>query len=200
LLAINLREKWTLKVTNMKRGFKSQCERRAVEIRRTLGIGPDQPLDALALARSLGVTVWKDTDIKGLALEDLHQLHVVDPETWLALTLRSGTRFLVVYNSAHSPARCNSMIMHELSHIMLGHELISTQVTEDGYLVPVAYDQDQEDEANWLAGTLLLPRPALLTLRRSAMGDREAQSYFRVSADMLTWRIRMTGVDYQLVR
>ena len=88
--------------------------------------------------------------------------------------------------------------MHELAHIMLGHELTEVKETADGHLLNGLHDKDQEDEANWLGGTLLLPRPALLWMRRRRMTDIAAQNYFGVSADMLAWRIRMTGVDYQL--
>jgi hypothetical protein len=184
----------------MKRGFKSQCERRAVEVRRALGLTTVEPLSAFDLAGSLGVIVWRDIDVEGMTGEDLNQLHVVDPDTWLAFTLRNGTHFLIVYNSSHSPERSNSMVMHELAHIVLGHELTSTQITEDGHLVPVNYDQEQEDEANWLAGTLLLPRPALIRMRRLGMPDVDAQKHFQVSPHMLAWRVRMTGINFQIAR
>ncbi len=88
--------------------------------------------------------------------------------------------------------------MHELSHIMLGHELASAGMTEDGHLIPSNYDQDQEDEADWLGGTLLLPRPALLAIRRAELTDDQAMFEYQVSSQMLTWRFRMTGVDYQI--
>jgi Zn-dependent peptidase ImmA (M78 family) len=88
--------------------------------------------------------------------------------------------------------------MHELAHIMLGHELTSAGVTEDGHLIPTSYNQDQEDEADWMAGTLLLPRPILLKIRQANMSEEAATHFFQVSSDMLTWRLRMTGVDYQL--
>jgi Zn-dependent peptidase ImmA (M78 family) len=88
--------------------------------------------------------------------------------------------------------------MHELSHIILGHELTTGMFTEGGDFVPSTYDQDQEDEAAWLGGTLLLPRPALLWMRRRRLSDDEAATHFGVSPDLLRWRIRMTGIDYQL--
>jgi Zn-dependent peptidase ImmA (M78 family) len=88
--------------------------------------------------------------------------------------------------------------MHELAHIILGHELASAMFTGEGDFVPSTYDQDQEDEAAWLGGTLLLPRPALLWMRRQGLSDEDAATYFGVSPDLLRWRIRMTGIDYQL--
>jgi len=104
----------------------------------------------------------------------------------------------VLFNSSQSAPRVNSVIMHELAHIVLGHELHSASLTDDGHLVPSNYSQDQEDEADWLGGTLLLPRPALLQIRREALSDAAAMSKFLASEEMLRWRFRMTGVDYQL--
>lgn len=90
--------------------------------------------------------------------------------------------------------------MHELSHIMLGHELATARQTVDGHFLNGNYDDGQEEEANWLGGTLLLPRPALMWMRSRRMPDASAIEHFGVSLDMLTWRLRMTGVDYQLGR
>ena len=118
--------------------------------------------------------------------------------SWSAFTMRVGTEHLVVFNSAQSPPRINSVLMHELAHITLGHELHDAQVSDDGHLIPSNYNQDQEDEADWLGGTLLLPRPALLKIRWQNLTDVQAMELYQASEDMLKWRFRMTGVDYQL--
>jgi hypothetical protein len=182
----------------LRRGFKSQCERRSVEVRRAFGLKPAAPLSAVEYAAASGVKVWKERGIEGLPPHDLEQLTMRDPDSWSAFTIRIGDRYLVVFNSVQSAQRTNSVVMHELAHILLGHKLMSAGVTDDGHLVPTVYDQDQEDEANWLAGTLLLPRPALLNIRYHGMTDSEAIGFYNVSEDMLRWRFRMTGVDYQL--
>jgi len=88
--------------------------------------------------------------------------------------------------------------MHELAHIILGHDLASATFADGGEFIPSTYNQDQEDEAAWLGGTLLLPRPALLWMRRGRLSDEDAATHFGVSPDLLRWRIRMTGIDYQL--
>jgi hypothetical protein len=87
---------------------------------------------------------------------------------------------------------------HEMAHIILGHELHAATVTGAGHFIVSTYNQNQEDEAAWLGGTLLLPRPALLWMRRRALFDDDAATHFGVSPDLLKWRIRMTGIDYQL--
>ncbi len=182
----------------LRRGFKSQCERRSVELRRSLTRRPIEPLSATAVAEYYHVTVWHPHDIVGIPINDLQHLLGPGREEWSGFTLRIGGRHLVVLNSAQSTRRQNSVLMHELAHIILGHELASAMLTGAGDFVPSTYNQEQEDEAAWLGGTLLLPRPALLWMRRQRLSDEEAATHFGVSPDLLRWRIRMTGIDYQL--
>jgi Zn-dependent peptidase ImmA (M78 family) len=146
----------------------------------------------------MGVTLWNEQSVRGLPDSDLRQLTLLDGDSWSAFTLRIGIHHLVLYNSVQSAPRINSVVMHELAHITLGHELHSASLSEDGHLVPSNYNQDQEDEADWLGGTLLLPRPALLRIRRENLDDATAMHRFQASSEMLKWRFRMTGVDFQL--
>jgi IrrE N-terminal-like domain len=182
------------------RGFKSQCERRAVEFRRQLGVAPTGAFMADALAKHIGVTVWSTNQVAGLGLHDSQVLSNEADQSWSALTMRMGSEHLVVHKPVSSKGRRNNVIMHELSHIILGHELAQACILEDGSLVPGNFNQGQEDEADWLAGTLLLPRPALLNIRQTGQLPTDACAHFCVSNEMLTWRMRMTGVDYQLTR
>ncbi len=181
-----------------RRGFKSQCERRAVELRKQLGLGPRAPLLADDLAAHLRVVVWSTNDVDGVPIEVLNTLNDTNDDSWSALTVRIGTANLVVHKEVPSEGWRNSIVMHELSHILLGHELADACVLEDGSLVPRNFDQDQEDEADWLGGTLLLPRPAVLSIKSSGLSDSEACKRYLVTESMLNWRTRMTGVNQQL--
>jgi Zn-dependent peptidase ImmA (M78 family) len=182
----------------LKRGFKSQCERRSLELRRRLGRTAVEPLRAVEVAEHHNVTVWSPDNVTGVPSEDIQHLLNAGHQEWSGFTLRLGNRHLIVANTAQSPRRQNSVIMHELAHIILGHELVPGMLTNSGHFVPSTYNQDQEDEAAWLGATLLLPRPALLWMRRQRMSDESAATHFGVSPDLLRWRIRMTGIDYQL--
>ena len=183
-----------------RRGFKSQCERRAVEYRKQLGLNNTAPLSSEVLAQHLGVTVWSTDDIAQLSANDVEVLNDERDDSWSALTMRVGTSNLVLFKPVSSSGRRNNVIMHELSHIILGHELAEACILEDGSLVPGNFNQDQEDEADWLAGTLLLPRPALMAIQSRRTPQQVACEQYQVSAEMLTWRTRMTGVAYQMKR
>jgi len=112
--------------------------------------------------------------------------------------LSSGEKDLVLVNPSHSRGRQANDLMHELAHILLGHEAARVDVAEDGSLVLFTYDKDQEDEANWLAACLLLPRPALLEIRKAGKDLRTAAKEYGVSQVMLQYRLNVTGVDHQL--
>ena len=171
-----------------------------MEFRKQLGIAPTGALDSRDLAHKLGVTVWSTIDVAGMPTDQLGILNDESDGSWAALTMRIGPSNLVVYKPVRSAERRNSVIMHELAHVILGHELAEAYMLEGGSLAPGNFRQDQEDEADWLAGALLLPRPALMDIRRRRLTDSVACRKFHVSPEMLNWRMRMTGVDYQLAR
>ena len=62
------------------------------------------------------------------------------------------------------------------------------------------YNEEQEEEANWLGGCLLLPREALIAIRRKGGPDEDVCTEYGVSQAMLRFRCNVTGVETQLRR
>ena len=60
------------------------------------------------------------------------------------------------------------------------------------------YDPDLEEEANWLAGCLLLPREALLFIKRNNLDENTTCQIYSVSRALLTQRVNMTGINRQV--
>ncbi len=60
-----------------------------------------------------------------------------------------------------------------------------------------AYEKDQEDEADWLGATLLLPREVLVHIRRNKLDEQSASKEYGVSLRVLRYRMAMTGVKKQ---
>jgi len=90
--------------------------------------------------------------------------------------------------------------MHELSHLLIGHSPVRVDISQNGALLLNTYDKKQEDEAAWLSGCLLLPREALLLIRKRRMTLQAAAREYEVSLRMLNYRMGVTGVDYQIAR
>jgi len=181
-------------------GFKSWCERIALEKRSELGLKPVDRLDPYALAKRLAVVVRFPKDVPGLSGECLKRLLQDDPDSWSAVSLRKGAKTLIIMNSAHSKARLASDLMHELAHLLLNHSPARVDVTEDLQLLLRTHDRTQEDEANWLAGCLLLPRLAVMSVHRKRQLATDAAHEYGVSVDMLNYRLKVTGVGIQIRR
>jgi Zn-dependent peptidase ImmA (M78 family) len=182
------------------RGFKSWCERVALQQRRELNLKPVDPLDAHRLAEHLSILVWTADQIPELDAECLRVLIQEDSDSWSAITLCTGTKDLIILNPVHSEARRASDMMHEIAHILIGHEPARVDVSEDGLLLLNTYDKKQEDEAKWLAGCLLLPRDALLLIRRLRIDAATAAEKFGVSQPMVEFRWNVTRLGPQFNR
>jgi hypothetical protein len=180
------------------RGFKSWCEKHAIETRKLHGLKQHERLDPYEVARRLNVTVWTEKDVPGLSAASLSLLNgSPGASTWSAVTLVHGERRLVILNSSHSPGRLSNDLMHELAHIILKHSPSAMEISEHGVALRKNYDKQQEQEADWLAACLLLPRPALVNIKRLRKDIAAAAQEYGVSPAMLNYRLAVTGVNAQ---
>ena len=183
----------------MERGFKSRCEAMARSLRLELGLQPVAPLTASDVADYLGVPLWSVSDI-GLGGGDLQQLLEIDPDSWSAITVAAFGREVIIVNPNHRGGRHSSDVMHELAHLILGHEPSKLFIMSDAEQSLRGYDQSSEEEANWLAGALLLPRVVLVHIKSSRMSLTQACEKYKVSEHMLAFRMNATGVARQFAR
>jgi IrrE N-terminal-like domain len=187
-------------VPTLRRGFKTWCENSARGYRRELKLSPVAPLDPRVLAQHLGITIWTPAEIPGINPKDVHHLTVVARESWSAGTLRNGNASLIIINNGHAVTRQNNSLAHEIGHIVLRHEPAKMYVTPDGLMMMSEYNAIHEEEANWFAGAILVPRDALLDAAARGLTDSVAADYFGVSNAVFQMRRNRTGVDIQLSR
>lgn len=181
-----------------RRGFKTWAERTSLRVRQKLGLSSGSPLDPLRLSELLGVPVLTVDEFPDLA-EDVRRRLVEDHrDCWSAITVTDGHGHLIVTNSAHAQTRLNSSLAHELAHIILGHEPSMMFMSPNSGIALRTHNEEQEEEAAWLAGCLLLPREALIVIRRSAMSEEAARAEYGVSSAMFRFRVNVTGVNAQL--
>ena len=182
----------------LERGFKARAERTSAGLRGELGLSEFEPLNPRHLAAYLEVTLVTPSEVPGMTHEALHQLLTVDPWGWSAVTIVQGNAALIIFNPRHSAGRQASDITHELAHIILGHQPATMIMSPDGSLVMRSYDQKQEDEANWLAWAILLPRDALLVMTRKRETIEAIAAVFGVTETLVQYRLRITGIESQL--
>lgn len=182
----------------LERGFKSWAERTSISLRGELGLTALERLDPSCLAEYLQVRLITPVEVPGIPDNVLKQLLTVDPSGWSALTIVQGETAILIYNPQHSPGRQASDITHELAHIILGHQPATMIMSPDGKLVMRSYNQKQEDEANWLAWAILLPRDALLAKMRRKTSVDDIAAAFGVTVTLVQYRLRITGIESQL--
>lgn len=193
----------------MRRGFKAEAERHATYLRNAVGASEQETIRLPALARHLKVAVLSAERVLG-GLDLLMALDQEQRGAWSAATLTVHGRTVVVYNpitidgevldpgQAQCDGRTRSNVAHEFAHLVLRHEL--RQIQRIGEHTFFACDHEQEEEANWLAGALLLPRALLLTAARRGDTDDEIAKANAVTPVMARFRLNATGARMQAAR
>lgn len=178
-----------------RRGFKTEAERLALSLRAELGLGVTDRLDCNTLAGHLEIPVISLQDLRhhGASSQSVSRL-MGRTSGFSALTIREGTRRLIVYNPRHPPTRRANSVVHEVSHVVLEHPP-APALGEGGCRY---WDSRLEDEADWQAAALLVPRDGAFAWLRAGGGLSDGAGHFGVSLALFRWRVNMTGVARQL--
>src|SRR5580658_5886314 len=164
-----------------RRGFKTWAEQTSLRVRQKLNVSPASPIDPVRLAGLLEVSVLSPMDLEGLDANICERLLKDHRDCWSAITVTDGRNHLIISNPAHAETRTRSSLAHEIAHIILGHEPSMMFMSPQSGMALRTHNEDQEEEANWLSGCLLLPREALMFIRRKRMSDEDACSEYGVS-------------------
>lgn len=180
----------------LRRGFRAEAERMAAAVRADLALQPADPLPLDNAARARGVNVVSAADL--VAAERLADLERIQAYSFSACTFVIDGGFVIVFNPLRSEPRRRRDVAHELSHLLLEHEL--TEIREVAGVPFRTCRADQEEEATTLGGTLLLPRPLLLKAVAGGMGVEDVASAYAVTLEMARFRLNTTGVARQIER
>jgi Zn-dependent peptidase ImmA (M78 family) len=178
----------------MRRGFKAEAERLAAQVRTELGLGLYKPIDVRALARHVGAQLRAADELTSLA--KLEELEALQPGAFSACTFDLGARKVIVVSPLATEQRRRSDASHEASHLLLDHKV--REVEQLGGLSFFTCDPDEEQEANWLAGCLLLPRDLLIRSLKNGLDAADIAEANTVSIQMANFRLRATGAERQV--
>lgn len=179
-------------MTKLRRGFKADAERLALELRAELGLDADDSIDPRDLAEEYGIPVVGARDLD-VANEHANYFTGEKSGVWSATTVFHGTRRLIVLNDFHDPRRIANSLAHELAHLFLEHEPTPV-VKGDGSRM---WNDQVEAEANELGARILIPG---VTARALAVEGREpvdVADRFGVSEQLARWRLNVSG-GYQI--
>ena len=130
--------------------------------------------------------------------EPLEELERLQAFAFSAATFEIEQRKIVVVSPLRTEGRQNSDIAHELSHIMLKHRL--SEIRELNGMAFRTCKPDEEEEATNFGGTLLLPRPLLLSAVRRGATVEDIAAQYGVTTDMARFRYNLTGIAKQAAR
>ena len=183
-------------MAKLRRGFKTEAEALAKEVRAELGLAKLDRLDPHQLARHLDIPVVGLSELP----EDLPgaQLFLsAEREAFSAVTVFRRRRRVIVHNDSHFPTRQNSNLTHELAHGLLLHEPAPALDSLTGCR---NWNDTNESEAAWLGGVLLVTNDMALAVARGRLPRKQALEQFGVSERMLNWRLSVTGAYKRATR
>ncbi len=170
-------------------GFKAEANTIARNIRRELGLAPADPLDPWRLAAQLEIPIVNLSSMRAEAGNAVMQFTQKDREAFSAVTVFCDYKRLIVVNDVHSRGRQASNIAHELAHSLLWHE---PEPIVDGHGIR-EWNAEQEEEAQWLAGALLISEEAAFSIVRRGLSLQDAANLYGTSVDMVRGRINVTA-------
>jgi Zn-dependent peptidase ImmA (M78 family) len=179
----------------LRRGFKAEAEREAARVRKELGLASYDRLDPRDLASYLDVSIVDAAELVDVA--ELEELESLQTYAFSAATFKIEDRkIIIVVSPLRSSGRQNSDIAHELAHVMLKHDL--SEIHEVDGMPFRTCKPDEEEEATAFGGTMLLPRPLLLSAARQKASVEQIASQYNVTAEMARYRYNTTGVAKQV--
>lgn len=175
-------------------GFKKLAEDIAGQVRERLNLSLAAPLDPLKLAEMLSIQVLVPEQLRDFPVNCMHRLEREYSENWSTVMVRYGEHCLIVLNAARTSTQRKSDLAHELAHIILRHKSPPRLVTPEADIAIQVYNDEQEEEAKWLAGCLLLPRDALFYTHKRGLTDEEACAAYGIDQALLRFRSRANKV------
>ena len=180
----------------MRRGFKTEANAIAREVRGELSLPPTSPLDVWQLADYLNIPVFPLSSLRSAA-PLAAQIFLSEGEAMFSgVTVFRGSHRTIVFNDAHVLGRQASDVGHELSHGLLLHT--PTQAM-DGKGCRL-WDGTAEAEADWLSAALLVPEEAALLIVRRGWSLAKAATEYGVTERMVRFRLNVTAAKKRVQR
>ena len=168
----------------------------ALEVRTELGLGKLDRLDPRQLAQHLDIPIVGLSEL-ATTLHGARYFLSEGQSAFSAGTVFDGHRRMIVHNDCHSEARQNSNLAHELAHPLLFHDPAPALDLMTGCR---NWNDNNEDEANWLGGELLVTAEMALAVARGHLSEPEARERWGVSDPMLNWRVNASGAARRVQR
>lgn len=183
--------------TKLRRGFVTEAEKWAQELRSELDLAPHDPMCPKRLARRLGVRIYLLSKLP--TCEQQKALLEKRPGyDFSAAACFEGRAAFILLNDGHDPKRQASDIAHELAHILLGHPP-ANPFQPDGIR---DFLPEHELEAERLGPTLLVSEAAALRayglITRGSCTIHSLSDQWGITREVIQMRINLSGAKKRL--
>ncbi len=171
-----------------------EYEKRAIEIRRLVGVRYDERFQPEMLAKLFNFRIIGLSQLDGLPLE-IRQI-LVKGDQWSGAAIRPASSdpgdlsspALIIVNDTHSRRRQRATVMEEICHLILGHP--PSTIHDHGR----TFNARIEEEAYAIGAATLLPYRALSEALFSQVRPESIALRFDVSRQLVSYRCRVTGL------
>ena len=171
----------------MRRGFKTEAKRLALELRAEIGLNAHVPFDPYAFAREYGIRV---VPLSGLACDERRRFLKANGSAFSGALIPTGTGVIILENDAQPLTRRRTTMCHEIAHLVLEHDF-GVALATDERTCGVAGAKEQE--ADWFSGEILIPADGAFRLALNDASDADAAGAFEVSLAVARWRMNQSG-------
>lgn len=171
----------------MRHGFKAEAKRLALELRAELGLDAHVPFDPYAFAEEYGIRVIALSDLDHPACS---HFNTANGSALSGALIPTSSGLIILENDAQPAPRRRTTMCHELAHVVLEHSFAVTLAAGER---KCGLGGAQEEEADWLAGEILIPYDGALRLARASATDNQAAATFNVSLAVARWRMNHSG-------
>lgn len=171
----------------MRYGFKAEAKRLALELRAEVGFDAHVPFDPYAFAKEYGIEV---VALSALSCSERQRFLKLDGSPFSGALIPVGTKVIILENDAQRSSRRRTTMCHEIAHVVLEHDFGVSLAADER---KCGLGGQQEREADWLSGEILIPSDGAFQLARQGASDEEAAVTFDVSLAVARWRMNGSG-------
>lgn len=183
----------------LRRGFVTEANRWALELRAELGLAAHDPLCPWRLAAHLEVPIYRLSQLPACN-ERAILLEKRNGHDFSGAVCFDGLAAFIVINDAHETKRQVSDIAHEVAHILLRHPP-SNPFQKDGIR---EFSAEHESEAERLGPTLLISDAAAMRACRLITSKRYhlpgLSDEWGISREVIQMRINLSGARRRVMQ
>ena len=120
------------------------------------------PVDVMAIARDLGISVWTSFDLP----------HGVSGKLFRDPRHGGQSGYSIVVNSSDAPVRQRFTAAHEIAHFILHRDQFGSELVDDA-MYRSGLSNAQEAQANRMAADILMPVPLMSELAKNGICSSE---------------------------